>query len=284
MEDALMPWIGSLNCNFRLYSDGVSVTDPDGTVYDLTWQTARAARLGSFLKQEMRCSLYAVSECDTQMMDDLCEFLSPADPLLPRWKHIGGDNYFSGPYDGDAQDKNGFLYDSSKWQWDAFVNHNLPSGGTRSLLGATWTYLPTGDSIRLYTTHLSSQDPTGRPLQMARCLEIMKGEVCTFTGDLNAQSTVYNSKLAANQQGPRVQLDRAGWEEAPYAPGTLSFNSYNSSVPTGRIDYFGRSPEAVRAGRFAISAASFVPALSPVSGAVSAYGTDHNPTRANVSF
>lgn len=275
-----MPWIGDLNTNFRDYEAGNWVRVSKKS-YDLTW-SARKARLVQLLTRDVRCSLISVQECDVQMMEDTCAGIEKCNGSV--WKHLGGDNYFTGRFDGDAQDKNGWLYDSAKWTWQDFTNHTLCGSGTRALLGATWTYLPTGDSLRVYTTHLNSGDPEGRPAQMADARAVMEREACLFMGDLNAMSLRVDSALTLDQQGPRAQLVGAGWTEAPYAAYPAeTFNDYGRGSPA-RIDYVGLSPLAIAAGISFTGKAEIVSGLNPASGSGAAYASDHNAIRALVSI
>jgi endonuclease/exonuclease/phosphatase family metal-dependent hydrolase len=265
-----MPSVAFLNTNYREYSEGKVVVVGD-TSYDLSWGP-RSLRLGSLLKNDGKSSLIGLNECDSQMMEDLCAYYGSP------WKCIGGENYFTSKYDGHAQDKNGFLYDSSKWDWNFLGNWKLPGGGTRNLLGVDWVYLPSGKKVRVYVTHLSSGAPVDRVLQMNACLEIMGDDECVFMADLNSQSTKEVAQLTALAQNPRVQLPLHGFVEAPYQ--TKPYPTYNGyGEGTSRLDYVGLSPAAVKAGRLKISSAEIIPALTPPSGPQSAYGTDHNLIR-----
>ncbi|GAB2575995.1 endonuclease/exonuclease/phosphatase family protein [Microlunatus antarcticus] len=258
-----------LNCNWQGYTAGESV---DGV--DLTWAKGsgssrryiRAQRLADLLRGQVKASLYALTECDTQMLDDLVHLMGS------QWEHIGGDN--------TSQNRTGWLYDSGKWSPGKLSTTTLPGdpdGGYtgRRLLQVGFSRKVTGTDpmLSVAMTHLSSGNPEARDLQMRAALAKMDGKVRLLAGDLNASTPP--GETPCDEPGPRSQLACAGWDE--YGSDVPSWHDYGRNLPGLALDVVAVSPAAQAAGRITLTSRRTVD-TAPT------YASDHRVLVVGVAF
>jgi hypothetical protein len=262
-----------MNCNWQGYTKGLK---EDGV--DLTWATGsgssrkyiRAQRMATLLKGTVKSSLYGLTECDTQMMQDLAHLMGS------QWKYIGGDN--------DTQNRTGWLYGDSKWNPGSLSTTILPGdpdGGYtgRRLLQIGFFRDLSGSAdpmISMAMMHLSSGNSQARDLQMAYALDKMEGKVRLAAGDLNASSVPKaDEEDACRLDGPRWQMACAGWSDpmAPYA----TFQDYGNLTPGLPLDIISVSPAAQEQNKIRIVSTKYV-------NTASTYVTDHNALIASISY
>jgi len=224
-----------LNVNSQEYTVGLKV---DG--YDMTWATGsgssrkyiRAQRVANFLKTEVRSSVVALTECDTQMGADLAHLMGPS------WKFLGGER--------SAHNKNGWLYDGDKWsQAQTLTVTQLPGSQGRRLLqtGLARRGVPGPNPVlQMATTHYSSGDPESRDAQHAAVMKKIGGGVRLLSADTNALSFPNGRLNDETVTAPRWVLERLGWED--YGRGVPSFHNYSKLDPGWPIDTIAASPNA----------------------------------------
>jgi hypothetical protein len=263
-----------LNCNWQGYTKGLK---EDGV--DLTWATGsgssrkyiRAQRMATLFKNNVKSSLYGLTECDSQMLSDLAHLMGS------NWKYIGGDN--------DTQNRTGWLYDAVKWHPGSLSTTVLPGdpdGGYtgRRLLQIGFFRDLAGSSdpmISLAMVHLSSGSGgrLARDLQMDASLDIMEGKVRLVSGDLNASSVPKPDSDPCSLTGPRWQMACRGWSD-PMA-GVSTFQDYGNLTPGLPVDIMSLSPAAQEQDKIRISNPHSI-------NTASTYVTDHNALQSSVSF
>lgn len=258
-----------LNCNWQGYTTGEKL---DGV--DLTWATGsgskrryvRAQRLADLLRGQAKASLYALTECDTQMLDDLAHLMGP------QWERLGGDN--------TTQNRTGWLYDSEKWAPGKLSVTELPGDpdggytGRRLLqVGFSRKVAGTDPMLSVAMLHLSSGNTAARDLQMRAALAKMDGKVRLLAGDLNA-STPPQPVCDPDLPGPREQLSCAGWSE--YGSAVPSWHDYGRREPGLPLDVLAVSP-AAQDGHITITSSRAVD-TAPT------YAADHLALVVGVSF
>lgn len=259
-----------MNCNWQGYTKGLK---EDGV--DLTWATGsgssrkyiRAQRMANLFKNNVKASLYGLTECDTQMLQDLAKLMGS------QWKYIGGDN--------DTQNRTGWLYDSSKWHpgnLSVTVLPGDPDGGYtgRRLLQVGFFHIQSGTDpmVSLAMVHLSSGNPEARDLQMDAALDKIGGAVRLLSGDLNASSVPpANGTDPCSLTGPRWQLACRNWTD-PMAQ-FATFQDYGNLTPGLPIDIMSLSPAAQSV--YTLKNETSIDTATT-------YVTDHNALKASVSF
>jgi hypothetical protein len=261
-----------MNCNWQGYTAGLK---EDGV--DLTWATGsgssrkyiRAQRMADLLHNNVKASLYGLTECDSQMLADLAKLMGS------QWKYIGGDN--------DAQNRTGWLYDSTKWKPGNLSTTILPGldDGTytgRRLLQVGFYRLVDGADpmLSVAMVHLSSSMPTARDKQMDAALDTMEGKTRLLAGDLNASSVPPADETdPCRLTGPRWQMACRGWSD-PMAR-FATFQDYGDLTPGLPVDIISVSPAAQSTGKIRIGTTSSVDTATT-------YVTDHNALRATIYF
>ena len=261
-----------LNCNWQGYTagkyrDGVNLTWATGS--GSTRKYIRAQRLANVLKNNVKASLYGLTECDTQMLADLAKLMGS------NWRWIGGEN--------DAHNRTGWLYDSSKWRPGSLsvtVLPGDPDGGYtgRRLLQIGFYRLLSGTDpmLSVAMVHLSSGNPEARDLQMDAALDKIGGAVRLLAGDLNASSVPpIDETDPCRLTGPRWQMKCRGWTD-PMARFS-TFQDYGELTPGLPIDIISVSPGAQALMRITINSASSVDMAAT-------YAADHNALKASVTF
>lgn len=258
-----------LNCNWQGYTKGLTVEGQD-----LTWATGsgssrkyiRAQRMANLLKNDVKSSLYGLTECDTQMMTDLAKLMGS------QWKFIGGDN--------DLHNRTGWMYDSTKWKPGALSVTNLPGdpdGGYtgRRLLQVGFFRIGTPSMLSVAMIHLSSGNPEARDLQMDAALDKIGTANRLLAGDINASSSPAPGEPdSCRLTGPRWQLDCRGWDT--FGEDNPTFQDY------GRIDGLPLDVIAVSPGAQASS--KIVMSNETVVDTAATYVADHNLLKVTVSF
>lgn len=230
-----------LNCNWQDYTDGQKV---DGV--DLTWAKSgryiRAARMADLFKNKVNASIYALTECDSDMMSDL------ADQMGSSWKYVGGSN--------SSHNRTGWLYDSSKWRHGDLIVTKLPGDPDGGFTGRRLLEIDfyrkvsgTDPKIRLAMTHLSSGNPQARDLQMKKVLDKLDGKEVHLSGDLNASTPP--SGRPCEESGPRAQLACAGW--VTYGASVPSWHDYGQRSPALPLDVMAVSPRAQATGKITVA-------------------------------
>jgi hypothetical protein len=222
------------NVNSQEYTAGEKI---DGV--DMTWATGsgstrkyiRAKRVADLLKNEVRASLVAVTECDTQMGADLAKLMGS------NWRFVGGER--------SAHNKNGWLYDSSKWSTGNLSVTILPGSQGRRLLqmGFYRRNVPgPNPMLSLAVTHYSSGDPASRDAQAAAVMAKIGGAARMLAADTNALSFPNGRYDDGTTTAPRWVMERLGWEDFGY--GVPSFHDYGKIDPGMAIDTIALSPKA----------------------------------------
>jgi hypothetical protein len=262
-----------MNCNWQGYTKGLK---EDGV--DLTWATGsgstrkyiRAQRMATLLNTKVKSSMYGLTECDTQMLQDLAHLMGS------QWKYIGGDN--------TTTNRTGWLYDSGKWHPGTMSITSLPGdpdgGYTGRKLEQVGFFRDLSDNsdpmISMAMLHLSSGNPEARDLQMEYALDKMEGKVRLVAGDLNASSVPKaDEEDPCRLTGPRWQMACAGWSDpmAPYA----TFQDYGDLTPGLGVDIMSVSPAAQEDDRIRIGTTKMIDTGTDEV-------TDHNALVASISF
>lgn len=222
------------NVNSREYTEGLKI---DGV--DMTWATGsgstrkyiRAGRVATFFKNDVRSSIYALTECDTVMGADLAHLMGP------NWKFIGGERV--------AHNKNGWLYDSSKWTPGNLGVTVLPGEQGRRLLQMGWyrRNVPgPNPMLSTATTHWASSDPASRDAQAAATLAKIGGAARLLSADTNASSYPNGRYDDGTTTAPRWVMERQGWED--FGTQVPSFHNYGKINPGLPIDTIAVSAKA----------------------------------------
>jgi hypothetical protein len=222
------------NVNSQEYTKGIKL---DGV--DMTWATGsgstrkyiRAARVATLFKTEVKSSIYALTECDTQMGADLAHLMGS------NWKFIGGDR--------TAHNKNGWLYDSSKWTPGNLSVTVLPGDQGRRLLQIGWyrRNVPgPNPMLSTATSHWASSDPESRDAQARATLDKIGGASRLLSVDTNASSYPNGRDDDGTTTAPRWVMEREGWED--FGTQVPSFHNYGKIDPGLPIDSIAVSKKA----------------------------------------
>jgi hypothetical protein len=159
----------------------------------------RASRVGELLREEFRCSVYALQECRPEQAADLVDLLGWGDATNPAYAW--------------DENQNVVAYDRDKWTdvgvYHLSLSHQPGDKGDqhrRSVLWVLLEHLDSGERFWAGSSHLENGDGEEREKEAARLVQLLPPEYPAALGiDRNSYTT--------GEGGPRDTFEDAGMTE-----------------------------------------------------------------------